>query len=147
MTALSDFSYEELRVGQIASFEVNVSEDLVSKFAVLSGDENPMHCDTNFSSRTEYGGIIAHGMIAGMFFSRLIGMYLPGKRSIYLSQKINFHRPIFPGTSVCVSGEISQKVDSIHAITLQTTVREKASRILLVDGQALVRIHEYVVEQ
>ena len=133
-------TYDVIAVGDRASFHAAVSDLLVRQFAEMSGDQSPIHTDDEYAAQTPAGQRIAHGMIAGMFFSRLVGTYLPGMYALYLSQNITFHKPIFPGTDVAVSGEVTQKTDALQVITIATEVRAKADNTLFVSGTALVKL-------
>jgi 3-hydroxybutyryl-CoA dehydratase len=133
-------TYDEIAVGARAAFAIEMTAKLIEGFAEISGDANPLHVDPEYALTTEFGRPVAHGMIAGALFSRLVGMEMPGKYSLYLSQKINFHHPIFSGQKVVVSGEVLQKTDALKVVIIRTTIRHEAGGELLVDGEALVRI-------
>jgi 3-hydroxybutyryl-CoA dehydratase len=135
-----ELRYEDIAVGDTAEFEVTVTRVLVDEFAALSGDQNPLHVDEGYAARTVFGQRVAHGMIAGALYSRLIGMYLPGKYSLYLSQTIQFHKPIFIGTKVVVRGEVTHKTDVHAAVTISLVVEEAGSKKKFVSGEAVVRV-------
>lgn len=134
------YTYDEIKVGQRAEFEVAISEKLIADFALLSGDKNPLHIDSSYAATTPFGRPVAHGMIAGMLFSRLVGMELPGGHSIYLSQHLAFHHPIYAGDTVVVSGVVKSKTDSYNTVALDMEVRTKSPDELKISGRALVRV-------
>jgi acyl dehydratase len=129
--------FDEMRVGMNAAFEEIVSEELVDRFAALSGDYNPLHMDATYAAQTPLHDRIPHGMIAGAFCSRLIGMHLPGLHSLYLTQSLTFHRPL-PFGKVTVRGEVS----SVHASTRMVGIALSITdgKNLLVKGDALVKM-------
>ncbi|MBI4708596.1 MAG: MaoC family dehydratase [Candidatus Portnoybacteria bacterium] len=137
---LKQFTYDQLLIGQKAEFDFLINGEVIADFVKLSGDANPIHTDPEYASETKFKYPVAHGMIAGMLFSRLIGMELPGKYSLYLSQSLNFHRPMLSGQQILVSGIILHKNDAFHTIALSTKIIDKSSEDLLVDGQALIRV-------
>ncbi|MDO8521038.1 MAG: MaoC family dehydratase [bacterium] len=137
---IAQYTYKELTVGQTASFETIVTEEMIAQFTALSGDASPLHTDPVYASTTEFGRPVAHGMIAGMLFSRFVGMELPGKYCVYLSQQLRFHHPMFSDDSLLIKGEITQKSDAFKTITLMMTMVHTVSGKLLVDGEALVRV-------
>lgn len=134
------YTYGEIAVGQRAEFEMIISEKLIADFSLISGDKNPLHIDQSYAETTIFKRPIAHGMIAGLLFSRLIGMELPGASALYLSQQLQFHRPMYAGDTVIVSGTIVQKTDSYQTINLETEIRDKISDEIRVSGQALIRV-------
>lgn len=132
--------YEELMVGQKAALELLITPEMVAQFAELSGDYSPVHVDPLYAQGTEFERPIAHGMIAGMLFSRLIGMELPGAYSVYLSQQMTFHHPLYPGDRVRVEVAVEHKSDSTRTVSLATTIHHLEKGGLLVNGKALVRL-------
>ena len=77
-------------VGQTAAFSRTVTETDIVMFAGLSGDYNPVHVDQEYAVETRFGLRIAHGLLTTSFLSRLLGMELPGKGSVYLEQSLKF---------------------------------------------------------
>jgi 3-hydroxybutyryl-CoA dehydratase len=135
-------AYGELSVGEQVSFSVSVTEALVEEFSRISGDRSPLHMDAAFAKTTPLGGRVAHGMIVGALFSRLIGMHLPGKYSLYLSQTLHFHKPIALGAEIEVRGEIMHKTDAFKAVVIRTSATDARSKDLLVSGEATVQLLE-----
>jgi len=133
-------TYKDIAVGSAVSFTVTITPELVDAFAALSGDHNPLHMEEWYASETAFHGRIAHGMISGALFSRLIGMHLPGKYSLYLSQSLRFHGPIAIGTRVMISGTVTHKTDVHNTVTIHTTAEDASSKKILVSGDAMVRL-------
>ena len=50
--------------GATAHKSVTVDQDMIQRFADLSGDHNPIHLDAEFAAQTRFGRPIAHGMLA-----------------------------------------------------------------------------------
>ena len=95
-----------MNIGDSASFTHTITESDVEKFAELSGDRNPLHMDDAYASRTPFKKRIVHGMFLGALASRLLGMHLPGERCLYIRQELSFHKPVFIGTEVTVTGVV-----------------------------------------
>ncbi len=139
MNNLSDYTFEEIKIGSEYSFEVIISEKLEEDFAKISGDHNPLHMDENYASGTKFGKRVCHGMLLGSFFSRLIGMHLPGKNALYFSQNLNFVGPCFIGDKIFVKGEVVDKSVATRIIKLKTTIKNQDEK-LLVEGTAQVLV-------
>ncbi|HUC01317.1 MAG TPA: MaoC family dehydratase [Candidatus Paceibacterota bacterium] len=133
-------TYEVITAGESASFTVKITPELIHEFAEVSGDRNPLHVDDSYARATSFGQRVSHGMIVGALFSRLIGMYLPGKYSVYLSQTLNFHKPVFVGAEVVIKGEVIHKTDSARSIVIRTIAEDARSGEMMVDGEAMVRL-------
>ncbi len=135
----ADRPWDELQVGETASFERTISEEDVRVFAALSGDENPLHTDEAYAVTTQFGKRVVHGMLLSSLFSQLVGVHLPGKRCLYLAQSLTFRMPVFVGETVTVRGEVTHRSDSTRTLTLHTTVTN-ASGVVCVDGEAQVKV-------
>ena len=131
---------DNLHIGQKVEFNQVISESMVEEFAKLSGDYNPHHMDESYAKRTRFKKRICHGMLLASF-SRLTGMYLPGKRSLYFSQSLNFISPAFIDDNVTVEGEVVKISRSTGIITIKTRIT-KENNIELITGIAKVVVLE-----
>ena len=80
-------------------------------------------------------------MFLATFFSRLIGMYLPGKHALHISQSLNFVNPCFLDEKITVEGEVIDKSIATKIITLKTTIINESKKIII-DGTACVKIRD-----
>ena len=103
--------YDEMRVGDSASFEKTISESDVYGFAGIIGDFNPAHVNQRYAEQTRFGGRIAHGMLTGSLFSTVFGTQLPGPGAIYLSQSLAFLAPVMLGETVCATVAVAEKLE------------------------------------
>ena len=138
---LSEYSFDSISKGKKHSFKIIITEKIVSDFAEISGDFNPLHMDENFASKTKFKKRISHGMLLSSFLSRLIGMHLPGKNALYFSQDLNFISPCFINDEITVKGEIIEKRESTKIITIRTSIINQKNEVL-VDGEAKVIIRD-----
>jgi len=137
----SEYVFEDIKVGQKFKFSVKITEKLLNDFAVISGDQNPLHMDENYANTTPFKKRVCHGMLLASFFSRLIGMHLPGKNALYFSQSLNFKSPCFVGDEVTIEGEIVDKSMATKILVLNTTIYNQSGKCL-VDGIAKVIVRE-----
>ena len=111
-----------------------ITQNFLSKFIDVSGDDNPMHTDENFAKKSFFKKRVIHGFIPAMLFSTLFGTKLPGPGSIYLNQNINFNKPIYIGDRIILQVEITHINLSRKTITLKTICIVDNS--IAVDGEA-----------
>jgi len=130
-------TFDEIDIGQKKQFDVTLTESLVDDFAKLSGDFNPLHMDENYAKSTKFGKRICHGLLLTSFFSQLVGMYIPGKNSLYFSQTVKFMSPCYINDKIIVSGEVISKSNSTKIITLKTQITN-TSKNCLINGEAKV---------
>ena len=133
----ANYKFDDITIGLTKEFSIEITESMVDNFAEFSGDYNELHMDGDYASTTSFGKRICHGMLLTSFFSRLVGMSIPGKNALYFSQSINFQSPCFIGDRIIVRGEVTEKSESTHIITIKTTILNQDSKCLI-DGIAKV---------
>ena len=129
---------DKLKIGDRASIIKRFVDEDILTFSELSNDKNPIHLDSNFASKTNFGRKIVHGMLIASLFSGLLGEKLPGKGTIYLGQTIAFIKPVFINEEVTASVEIKYIRKDKPIYTLKTICETKLNGIV-VDGEAIVK--------
>ena len=137
MSKLSNVIYEEIAVGQTATYSKQVSDSDIQHFAVASGDVNPIHLDEEFAAGTAFKGRIAHGMLTGAFISAALAMTLPGPGTIYLAQSLRFRLPVRIGDTITVTLEVLEKKDRRKTVTVDCKANNQDGK-LVVSGTAEV---------
>ena len=135
---VSALEYRDIKIDQVYDFKRKFTYEDVKAFATLSGDKNPLHVDKTFGKNSQFGQNVVHGMLISSLFSTLVGMYCPGEKSLYLSQSLEFRRPLFIGQTVQVRGTVVEKNDSVKIITMVTEILRNDEK--LVTGLAKVKI-------
>ena len=92
---LHGFFIEDLRLNQTEEIEKKITDKDIDDFAKLTGDNNPVHTNSDFAKKTIFKQKVAHGFLSASFISTLIATKLPGPGSIYLSQNLKFLAPVF----------------------------------------------------
>ena len=126
--------FEDLRVGQKASFGKTVTESDVVLFAAVTGDTNPMHLNAEYAKDTIFGERIAHGMLAAGLITKVLGTQLPGPGTIYLSQSLKFRAPVRIGQTVTATVEVVALHPERHRATLRTLCTVAGEPVL--EGEA-----------
>ena len=75
-------------------------------FAQISGDDNPIHVDPDFSARTAFGRTVSHGML---IYTKLWGLLIARyPDTVQLRQSMMFPNPCYTGEPVdlLISGTI-----------------------------------------
>lgn len=133
----AEYKFADIKLGEKKQFKVIITESMVDEFARLSGDYNPLHTDEQYASSTKFKKRVCHGMLLASFFSRLVGMYMPGKNALYMAQSLKFVSPCFINDEITVEGEVLEKSDATRIITLKTKIINDVGKDL-VEGQGKV---------
>ena len=130
--------YEDIKVGEKASFTKTVTEADVVVFAGITGDFNPVHINVEYAKKSFFKERIAHGILTAGFISAALGTELPGPNSIYLKQDLSFTAPVKLGDTVTATVEVTAKRDDKKLITLSTIVTNQRGEVV-VKGEALIK--------
>ncbi len=129
----------DLKIGDSFSTERHVTDELIRKFAEVSGDYNPIHLDEEFAKTTRFGKRIAHGMLSGAFISAVLGYEFKERKIVYLSQTMKFTAPVFIDDTVAVTATVSNIREVKGIVTLETICTNQNGETL-VKGEAVVMI-------
>ncbi len=127
----------EIKVGDAAELTKTVTDADVVLFAGITGDFNPAHVNQVWAASTRFRGRIAHGMLSGGMISAVLGMYLPGPGTIYLSQELRFLAPVHIGDTITARVEVQELIKEKNRVRLRTTCQNQDG-VIAVDGTAIV---------
>lgn len=130
---------EMLTIGQTASFAKTVTEADISAFAGITGDFNSIHINEQEAQKSVFGRRVAHGMLSASFISTVIGMYLPGKGTIYLSQNLQFVSPVFVGDTITAQVTVIELINEKKGIYKLKTQCINQAGTPVIDGEAVVK--------
>ena len=109
---------------------------MVAAFANLSGDTNPVHLDEEYAKGTIFKENIAHGILVTGLISKVLGCDLPGYGSIYVSQKVDFLRPVKIGDQITAKVEAIAKEDKRGFVSFKTICINQLGKIVI-KGEAV----------
>lgn len=129
--------FESIQVGDEAKLTRTLTEKDVQLFADLTGDHNPLHMDNHYAGQTRFKNRVVHGMLTASFLSTIIGTILPGPGALYLSQELNFKKPVMINDIIEAKVIVMQKITSTRMLVLQTIIINQLSQVV-VEGKAKV---------
>tara|TARA_A100001037_G_C14960405_1_gene549115 strand:+ start:313 stop:753 length:441 start_codon:yes stop_codon:yes gene_type:complete len=130
--------FEELEVAMQASHTHTYTAQQVEAFAEISGDRNPVHLDEDYAAGTRFNKRLAHGLNSASFFSAIFGTRLPGPGCVYVSQSLNFKRPVHIGDTVVATVTI-KKIDEARRRVFFDTICKVKGRVVI-DGEAEIYV-------
>ena len=121
--------------GQQIREEKTFSQAEFDTFARLSGDDNPIHVDPDFSARTRFGRTVAHGMLLYSVLCGVISRHFPG--AVQLSQQLMFPAPTYANEPMTILLEATASEGT--QITLTAEMRNSAGGLTLT-GEAVILV-------
>lgn len=90
------------------------------RFARLSGDDNPIHCDPVFARGSHFGATVAHGMLLYSCIAKGLTEFV-GPAVRQLEQSLMFSHPTFAGDLLTVGLEIVSERDGVLELSTEVT--------------------------
>jgi acyl dehydratase len=130
-------SYDQLQIGEEASFSKTITETDVYLFAGISGDFNPLHLNETYARLTPFKTRIAHGALPQSLIARVLGMMLPGLGTIAVEIRCRFKAPTLFGDTVTAKARVAEKLEDkrwVRMVLTWTNQREET----IAEGEAVV---------
>jgi acyl dehydratase len=137
MAAITNFTFDEIQIGQAATYSRTITEREITLFAAASGDVNPLHLDAAYAATTPFGEPIAHGILSASLVSAAIALKLPGPGVVYVSQSLRFLRPVKVGDELTARIQVTAKREDKKFVTLDCEIVNQHGKPV-VTGQAEV---------
>lgn len=130
--------FDEIQVGDRAELVRTLRPDDIHLFAVMSGDVNPTHVDTEFARSSQFREVVGHSMWGSTLISTVLGTEFPGPGTVYVSQSLNFWRPITIGDTLTIGVTCREKYEHNHHIVFDCVALNQDG-LKVIDGTAEVQ--------
>lgn len=119
---MNHYRLADLTPGVTESFTVTITEEMMSQFYAITGDNSPIHMDADYAAGRGYPGRVVYGMLGASFLSTLAGVYLPGEHCLLHGVDLKFAKPIFIGDTLTVTGVVDEVNDTFREITIKASI-------------------------
>lgn len=121
-------------MNRTASLHRSFSQADFDAFARLSGDNNPIHVDPEFSARTRFGQTVAHGALLCAVLRGLVEQLVPGGRQIRQSTQYPAPSPV----DEPLHFEAETLADNGHVATIRLQVTRLSDMTITCSGETEV---------
>jgi 3-hydroxybutyryl-CoA dehydratase len=129
--------YEELEIGEEASFSKTITETDVNLFAGISGDFNPLHVNEEYARQTPFKTRIAHGALPHSLIAPVLGMKLPGMGTVVVEITCRFKAPTFFGDTITATAEVKEKIEDKRWVRMKLTWTNQKGEVIA-EGETVV---------
>ena len=109
----------------------------MTEYANASGDQNPIHINKEFASKTIFKETIAHGMMIGAFLGEIIFLEYKDKWLENGSIDIKFKAPIFMNEKIQAFAEVTNNENQIIKLNVSVIKNDGTEAI---KGYATIKI-------
>lgn len=132
------------QVGDKFNHVFRFTQDQVNKFAEISGDNNPIHTDADYAANTIFKKPIIHGIFSSSIFSKYFGTVWPGEGAVYLSQTLQFKRPMYVETDYEMQAEIKEIISARNTALVVCRVIDVVTGKETISGEATMMHKEKI---
>ena len=126
---MNEYKFEDIKLNMVEEFKVEVTQKMQDDFKTNIGDINPIHSDKEFEQSKGFNNILVFGMLTASFYSKLVGVYLPGKNAIFQECKdLMFHNPVYIGDILQIKGEVIEIDERFKRITIKAIIRNQNNK-------------------
>lgn len=136
---VAGLAFEEIELGMSASLENTVTEPDILSFANVTGDHNPVHLDAEYAATTPFKGRISHGMLTASYISAVFGMRLPGPGAIYVTQTLNFRRPVMIDDRITTTVSVAELFPQKRRVRFECVCTNADGKVVL-EGEAMMMV-------
>lgn len=112
-------TYDELQLGQKASFSRRITKQDVLQYMGLSGDLNPLYADSTYAGRTKYERpMVPANMLAG-FAMGAVANVMPGAGSLTYAHSYRFISPAHLDDVITAEMEIADMRPDVRRVMIR----------------------------
>ena len=130
-----DMHMHNFSVGQKATRSITLTAEHVRSYAEITGDNNPLHFDEDFASKTKFKKLVVQGGLTTGLLHALVAMDMPGPGTVFLSQDWKFTAPVFIDDTITAEAEVLSVHASKPVTQLKLSITRQNGEIVL-EGQA-----------
>ena len=133
----------KIKLGDTYTEKVRYTQANVDTFAQISGDNNPIHINPEYASKSIFGRCIVHGFFAGAVFSKVFGTQWPGEGTIYLYQEMKFMSPVFVEQDYNSVFEVVELDEVKHRGTIKCTLQDADGKVAIAGTAKLLNAERF----
>ncbi len=137
---IKQLAYEDVQIGDYAEMKKTILAKDVDAFASIMNDKESFHVSDEVAQQFFFKKRICHGMHIASYISELIGKELPGFGTIYISQTLDFKKPVYLGTTIKIHVKVIEKLPN-KRLRISTIITDDIEDIVLV-GEAVVKTYK-----
>lgn len=108
-------------------YTYKVTPDVYYSFQRCSNDYNPLHTDAAFAAKKGFDKIVVYGNVLNAFVSHFVGMLLPTRDVMILSQNISFRKPVFINDDLQLDAKMEKCSEETRLLTYALKFRRVAT--------------------
>jgi len=132
------FAISQIKKGMKIKLRKTMTRKYFLKSIKLLNDSAPIHTSDKWARRLGMEKKIFPGLAVVSVFSKLIGMYLPGKNAVIMNINFSFRKPVFQNDILNYECEVHKVIKTFKLVILKLSVFKKNYKII--DGDCKCKV-------
>ena len=117
-----------------------ITRQAIDAYRAASGDNNPLHYDDEFAAATQFGGVIAHGMLTLALVTEMMTQSYGRDWLSSGNLRVRFRGAAYPGDVLEATGSVAKRefTDNGLIVTCNVEVRSAHNDSRIITGSASV---------
>jgi len=129
--------WDDIHVGEIATFSKTITQTDVTLWVGLTGDMNPVHIDTEYAKTTRFKDVIVPGLMVAGLISTVMTKSTFG--NVYSGQTLKFLKPVYVGDTITAVATVIEKMEEKHRVKIKTECfNQNGDLVITGEGQEYI---------
>lgn len=129
---MNHYGIDDLSVGMTIELSKKITDEMMDNFRMISDDESSIHVNPQFAKGKGFKDRVVYGMLSSIFFSTIVGMYLPGENGLLQSVQCDYIRPVYINDNLYVRAEIEAIHKSVGQITIKAEIKNDNNDVVVI---------------
>ena len=125
---------DDIQIDMTYREDVLFDEEKIRHFINFSQDTASIHTKHSFSRKKGFDDLVVHGFLLSTYFSRILGMELPGENTVIGSINLEFHTPVYLGDLVKYAVKVERILRPLGGVVLSLKI-QKTDGTVCVEGK------------
>ena len=132
------FTINQIKKNLKIKLKKKMTKRFFSNAIKILNDTAPIHTKNKWAQRLGFKKKIFPGLAVVSVFSKMIGMYLPGKNAVIMNINFSFKKPVFENDNLVYICKVDKIFKSLHVVLLKLYVLKNNKKIIEGDSRCKI---------
>lgn len=120
---MNHYTINDLTLGMTVTFSKQITQEMMENFQKISGDVSSIHIDSSYAKGRGFKDRVVYGMLSSVFFSTIVGVYLPGENGLLKSIECNYLQPVYIDDILHIEAMIEAVYKTVGLIKIKVIIK------------------------
>ena len=120
---MNHYTIDDITLGMTVEFSKQITQEMMENFQKISGDDSSIHIDSSFAKKRGFKDRVVYGMLSSVFFSTIVGVYLPGENGLLKSIECDYLQPVYIDDVLHIEAMIEAVYKTVGLIKIKVIIK------------------------